>query len=147
MHTQYNAINTTWSDNKSVLSQLRHKVNVLELRTPESIEFDEKDNSAFHVIIKDNDIAVACGRLTRTGVISRICVLPSHRGLGIGAEILKGLVELARANAMEEVNISSKLDTVDFYTQYGFKPHGNVFMHAGLPRQHVISAIGNIHFD
>jgi len=97
-------------------------------------------------MILNNKTVIACGRLTNTGVISRICVLPSYRSLGLGANVLEALVDLAKDSNLANVSISAKLDTLDFYTQYGFKPDGNVFMHAGLPRQHVVSAITAISF-
>lgn len=144
METQYRIAKASWSNDETTLRSLRNKINVLELRTPSQIEFDEKDVQAHHVIVYIDDTAVGCGRLTSTGVISRICVLPSHRCLGIGALVLQGLVDLAKESGMVDVTISAKLDTVDFYTQYGFKAQGNVFMHAGLPRQHVVSDIDAI---
>jgi len=136
----------TWVSDQSELRSLRNKVNVLELRTPSKIEFDEKDADAQHVLVFSNEMAIACGRLTNTGVISRICVLPAYRCLGVGAEVLQGLVSLAKDSNLNDVIISANLDTVDFYTQYGFKPQGQVFMHAGLPRQHVASPTENIEF-
>ncbi len=146
METQYKITKASWNNDETILRSLRNKINVLELRTPSQIEFDEKDAQAHHVIVFNDNTAVGCGRLTSTGVISRICVLPSYRCLGLGALVLKGLVDLAKETGMVDVTISAKLDTVDFYTQYGFKAQGNVFMHAGLPRQHVVSNIDAINF-
>lgn len=146
METQHKVITATWQQDQTLLKSLRNKVNVLELRTPSPIEFDEKDDTAKHVIVFSNQEPIACGRLTDTGVISRICVLAAHRRLGVGTIVLKGLVDLAKEAAMHHVIISAKLDTVEFYTQYGFTPQGNVFMHAGLPRQHVVCDIDAIAF-
>jgi len=146
LQIQHTLTKATWLEHQAQLRGLRNKINVLELRTPRHVEFDEKDASAQHVLVCMEDDVIACGRLTRTGVISRICVLQSHRGLGVGAQILEALVSLADASNMSDVSISSTLATVEFYTQYGFKPQGNVFMQGGLPRQHVVSSIGNISF-
>jgi len=146
LNTQHRLSTASWNSDQITLRSLRNKINVLELRTPSQIEFDEKDHDAQHIIVLSNDQAIACGRLTRSGVISRICVLPAFRSLGVGANVLAGLVDLAKQAELTTVRISAKLDTLDFYTQYGFKPEGNVFMHAGLPRQHVSSTIEAIAF-
>ena len=140
MSSDLTAMSATWHQHRDSLKSLRTLINVTELRVPHDVEFDSKDPHAKHVLIQHQQQPIACGRITTTGIISRICVLKSHRQLGLGALVLKKLVEFAADDQVERVSLSAKLDTIDFYAQYGFTPHGQVFMSAGVPRRH---AIGN----
>lgn len=136
MRSNLTLVAATWQTHQSALEMLRSKINVSELRTPSDVEFDKKDPDSKHVLVLDGETAIACGRITQMGVISRICVLKTYRQHGVGALVLRSLVEFAAADNLIDVTLSAKLDTVDFYTQYGFIPHGNVFMKAGIPRRH-----------
>ena len=136
LHSNLTVVSATWQTHRSALESLRLKINVTELRTPSDIEFDNKDAASKHILIQDDQQAIACGRITNTGVISRICVLKPYRKHGVGALVLKSLVEFAAEDNLGDVTLSAKLDTIDFYSQYGFIPHGNVFMKAGIPRRH-----------
>lgn len=136
MRSNLTVVAATWQSHQSALKLLRTKINVTELRTPSDIEFDNKDPGSKHILIQDGQQPIACGRITATGVISRICVLKAYRKHGVGALVLKSLVEFAANDHLSDVTLSAKLDTIDFYAQYGFIPLGNVFMKAGIPRRH-----------
>ncbi|MDP2561883.1 GNAT family N-acetyltransferase [Psychrobium sp. 1_MG-2023] len=146
MNSTLHAVAATWQQHQHQLEFLRDKVNVMEMRTPRSTEFDVKDPQSQHILITDGEQPVACGRITTTGVISRICVLPGYRGQGVGALVLKNLVKLARGNDLETITLSAKLETLEFYTRFGFEPQGQVFMKAGIPRRHASCHINQVRF-
>ena len=117
---------------------IRERVFVSERRIPWEVEFDGKDPGAYQVLATDEQgHPIGCGRITAKGMISRISVLRSHRRMGIGALILAELLAIAADNKLSRVSISAKLDVVDFYVHYGFQVEGQVYMQAGIPRQHL----------
>ena len=114
---------------------IRRTVFIQEQRVPESIERDEFDLTAIHVIALDGDRVVGTGRLARIrGVprIGRMAVLPPYRGRGVGKAILLKLLEAARAEKIPEVHLAAQLPVEGFYAKLGFLPYGEVFAEAGL---------------
>lgn len=58
--------------------------------------------------------------------IARLAVSKDHQGKGVGAELLKGALLLARKSAEAVgcvgVVVDAKRDAVTFYARYGFEP-------------------------
>ncbi len=79
------------------------RVNVLEAEQgfPRDVNVDGLDESADHILILDDGVPVATARLTVTdsgeGKIARIAVLGSHRGVGLGKRLIRGLEGVAKA--------------------------------------------------
>lgn len=81
---------------------------LLELTPPEFCfhmtveQMADADTTVF--IARDDGVAVACGALRRhadgSGEIKRMYTRPSHRGRKIGARIVAGIEELARAEGI-----------------------------------------------
>jgi GNAT superfamily N-acetyltransferase len=65
-----------------------------------------------------------------------VAVVPSHRGHGTGGELLKALLERARAEGFSRVSLSAEPGQTGFYEQHGFREHrrenGTVTMVADL---------------
>ena len=53
-----------------------------------------------------------------------IAVVPSHRGAGVGAELLEALLEQARADGFPAVSLSAEVGQTGFYERLGFEPVG-----------------------
>jgi predicted GNAT family N-acyltransferase len=135
-----------WEQAASLLRDVREKVFICEWRIPRKIEFDRKDQYAFHVLVCD-DITqepVATGRILSTGEISRIAVLMSFRKRHIDREVVKGLLAIARDLKLDEVFIYSPLDNVEYFKNFNFISAGAVFMEAGMPRQRMACSVDNI---
>jgi predicted GNAT family N-acyltransferase len=114
---------------------VRRAVFIEEQHVPESLEHDEYDSTAVHVMALEGDRAVGTGRLARIHEVSRIgrmAVLPSHRGRGVGRALLLKLLETARTQKIPEVHLAAQLPVVDFYAKLGFMPYGEIFEEAGL---------------
>src|SRR6266436_1038443 len=78
---------------------IRRKVFIEAQRVPEEIEMDADDAIAFHVLARDRDLAVGCGRMVTEGdhvEIGRMAVLHERRGEGIGRRVLEFLMNTAR---------------------------------------------------
>ena len=115
---------------------IRRRVFIEEQHVPEEIEMDADDAHAFHALaILDGD-AIGCGRMLEHGdgevKIGRMAVLPEFRGTGIGAHILRFLIDRARARGLGKAILHAQLTAEGFYLKEGFKPVGGVFDEAGI---------------
>lgn len=73
------------------------------------------------------------GRLLPDGHIGRMAVLREWRGKGVGALLLRALVELARSRGHTSVRLNAQTQALGFYRRYGFEAVGAQFMEAGIP--------------
>lgn len=146
MPYRVNVVN--WQQAKLQLKSVREKVFVCERRIPYEVEFDRNDRRAHHVLVVDDESQepVATGRITNQGELSRICVVISKRKSPIGKQVIDTLLDIARKNNLKEVYINSSLDAVDYFCKHNFRPHGSVFMEAGLPRQRMVCPLQQISF-
>lgn len=133
----YSVSRVKWEQAAPLLKQVREKVFVCEWRIPKTIEFDQKDYHAHHMLICDDNSQqpIATGRILSSGEISRIAVLMSFRQKKIDKIVLNGLFEIAKELELREVFIHSPLSTVNYFSKHKFRPVGLVFMEAGIPRQ------------
>lgn len=115
---------------------IRRRVFIEEQRVPEEIELDADDAHAFHALALLDGVAIGCGRMLAHGAgevkIGRMAVLPEHRSGGIGAQILRFLIDRARARGVHKAILHAQLTAEGFYLKQGFKPLGEVFEEAGI---------------
>ena len=137
-----------WNEAKQQLKSVREKVFVCERRIPYDVEFDRHDRRAHHVLIQDEQTkeAIATGRITNQGEISRVCVVISKRKSPAGKQVIETLLSIARTNKLKEVYINSSLDAVDYFMKHQFEPVGAVFMEAGIPRQRMACQLNSVDF-
>lgn len=115
------------------LLALRHEVFVQEQGVPEALERDDLDAYCHHVLARDDDgQPIGCGRLTPQHKIGRMAVRQPWRGQGVGAAMLRELIEKARALGWPEVSLGAQLPAIGFYERQGFCAHGEVFDDAGI---------------
>lgn len=123
---------------------IREVVFIEEQSVPESLERDEDDGRAYHVLATAQKHAVGTGRLVplaeapegETGLwgrVGRMAVLKSHRKEGVGSKVLTALEEEARRRSMIGVMLHAQLSAMEFYKRHGYEPHGAVFEEAGMP--------------
>ena len=115
---------------------IRRRVFIEEQRVPEEIELDADDAHAFHALALLDGSAIGCGRMVDHGAgevkIGRMAVLPEYRTGGIGAEILRFLIDRARARGVRKAILHAQLTAEGFYLKQGFVPIGEVFEEAGI---------------
>jgi ribosomal protein S18 acetylase RimI-like enzyme len=79
----------------------------------------------FLVAVEDGR-AVGMGRALSDGVsdayLQDVVVLPSHRGRGIGGELIRRLTAHARARGLEWIGLVAEPGTTAFYARLGFRP-------------------------
>jgi predicted GNAT family N-acyltransferase len=126
----------TWQDDQQQLMSVRRRVFVEEQGIPESEEMDDMDPSCRHALAYTNSGDLAgTGRLSPSGKIGRIAVLPACRRQGIGASIVVHLVNQATELGLPQVYLHAQADSVGFYERLGFLAEGPVFDEVGIPHR------------
>jgi ribosomal protein S18 acetylase RimI-like enzyme len=74
---------------------------------------------------------------TGTLAIAKLAVPSCYRGLGFGTAIVKEMIRVGKANALESVALSSLPEAIAFYTRLGFKKHDGVVLPAEEGQQYV----------
>lgn len=109
-------MNYKWINGKEGFEEavkVRKAVFVEEQKVPESMEKDEFDEQAHHLLVFDNNIPIATGRLFYNGKypkLGRICVLKQYRGMNIGRYLMKRLLEKAESEGIEHVSMVKLYD-------------------------------------
>jgi predicted GNAT family N-acyltransferase len=115
---------------------IRRRVFIEEQRVPEEIEMDAEDSHAFHALATLDGVAIGCGRMLEHGAgevkIGRMAVLREFRSKGVGAQILRFLIDRARTRGWRKAVLHAQLTAEGFYLSEGFKPVGGSFDEAGI---------------
>lgn len=115
---------------------IRRRVFIEEQRVPEEIEMDAEDANAFHALAILDGVAIGCGRMLEHGAgevkIGRMAVLREFRNTGVGAHILRFLIDRARMRCFRKAILHAQLAAEGFYLKEGFSPVGGVFDEAGI---------------
>ena len=127
---------TSTEDIATCLS-IREAVFTREQGVPPELEIDEFDAVATHYLGMREGVALATGRvriLDDVAKVQRVAVLAGARGTGLGAAVMRHIIEDLRAEgAARAVTLGSQETAVGFYRQLGFVTHGERFMDAGIP--------------
>ncbi len=103
------------------------RVNVLEAEQgfPREVNVDGLDEFADHVLILDDDVPVATARLAVTdsgdGKIARIAVLGSHRGVGLGKRLIRGLEGVAKRRNLRTLHVEPHAHLEPFFRVLGYE--------------------------
>jgi predicted GNAT family N-acyltransferase len=115
---------------------IRRRVFIEEQSVPEEIEMDTDDQRAFHALAILDGVAIGCGRMLEHGQsevkIGRMAVLREFRNKGVGAQILRFLIDRARTRGCRKAILHAQLTAEGFYLREGFNPVGGVFDEAGI---------------
>ena len=125
-----------WDSLRDHAQSLRIEVFVVEQGVPVELEWDEADEVSTHAVAYDEEgQPVATGRLLPDGHIGRMAVRKSARGQGIGAQVLRALLEEAKRLGYRELVLHAQTHAVEFYARHGFDLRGEEFMEAGIPHR------------
>lgn len=98
-----------------------------------TIDKDEIDERAYHVVIYDEDIPIATGRCFNKEdkkdeyIIGRVAVLKKYRGLKIGREVILLLEEKIKELNGKSVELSAQVRAKNFYEKIGYVEYGEVY--------------------
>ncbi len=124
--------------------QLRIEVFVVEQECLYQ-DLDDKDDYALHLLGYDGDVVVACSRITSPefygeySSIGRVITKQTHRGVGIGKELMKRSIEFCLSlYPMHSIRISAQQYLLRFYNELGFEEYGEVYEEDLLPHMKMI---------
>lgn len=112
---------------------IRHAVFVLEQGVPVELEHDEHDGASLHLLLRQDGVAIATGRLLDDGHIGRIAVLAPYRRQGHGRRVMLALIDEASRRGHSVLHLHAQTDAQAFYAALGFVAMGAIFMEAGIP--------------
>lgn len=116
---------------------LRLKVFVQEQGVSLAEECDGLDGESIHVLALAGNVPVGAARFREIGdtvKIQRVCVLPAHRGGGVGAQIIRFILDdAATRGTATQAFLAAQTPAVAFYHKLGFREEGDEFLDAGMP--------------
>lgn len=134
-----------WSDRaeRSSCRAVREAVFVIEQHVPIEKEWDELDEFSLHVLARDAaGTPIGTGRLVppQTGSparIGRMAVLKAWRSRGIGAALLRTLIERARACGYAALEMHAQSHAIAFYERFGFAAYGEEFFECDIAHRNM----------
>jgi predicted GNAT family N-acyltransferase len=141
-HRGYSIDIVDWKPgNDTALAAIRRAVFVREQGVSEAEEWDGLDPQCVHALARDsNGTPVGCGRLLPDGRIGRMAVLRGWRGCGMGAALLRSLLEVARARGGPRPFLHAQEHAIGFYRRLGFVARGPRFLDAGIAHREMVLA-------
>ncbi|AJO17615.1 GNAT family N-acetyltransferase [Bacillus paralicheniformis] len=115
---------------------VRKEVFIKEQHVSPEEEMDHLDQESSHLVIYDGKEPIGAGRLRLVdsyGKLERICVLKSHRSLGIGNLIIQALEEEAAKQGAVQFMLNAQTQAVPFYEKHGYKVVSEEFLDANIP--------------
>ena len=122
----------------AVCLQIRDTVFVGEQKVPVELERDGLDDSCIHYLASIDKVDVGTARvmiMEDKFKFQRVAVLSSARGAGVGAVLMKYIIEdLAKRDdaAGRQYFLSSQVDAIPFYERLGFSICSEDYWDAGI---------------
>jgi predicted GNAT family N-acyltransferase len=126
------------SDLGDLAYAVRREVFVVEQNVPESLERDEYDPAAVHIVAIDDGNVVGTLRivfLPEHAKFGRVAVLRASRGKGIATAMMKAAMTIAADRGESRFYLTSQTDKVPLYEKLGFVAYGDQFDEAGIPHR------------
>ncbi|NHX27124.1 GNAT family N-acetyltransferase [Escherichia coli] len=127
------------SDDLAACHAIRRVVFIEEQQVSEAEELDDLDAGAIHLLALDDGVPVGTARLLLkppVGKIGRVAVLRSHRGTGLGAQIMQACLEVLRDQpGLTTAYLSAQTHALGFYEKLGFVAYGDEYPDAGIPHR------------
>ncbi|ASF28410.1 MULTISPECIES: GNAT family N-acetyltransferase [Bacillus amyloliquefaciens group] len=124
---------------------VRKEVFVKEQHVPEEEEIDQFEDTSEHIVIYDGGQPVGAGRWRLKdghGKLERICVMKSHRSLGVGAIIMRALEKAAEAKGADSFILHAQTQAVPFYEKQGYRVTSDEeFLDAGIPHLEMVKKL------
>ena len=128
---------------QSALRLIRTQVFINEQYVPPSLEWDQEDNTATHLLACDTDqTPIGCARLImssdlnplskNSGKIGRMAVLPAWRNLGVGTALLQAAIDYFQTQGIQTVLLSAQVQAIGFYQRAGFVVSSQPYQDAGI---------------
>lgn len=127
-------------------ARVRTAVFVEEQGYSRALEFDELDQTAWHLVLLHGGAPVAAARLVTVspGVLKpgRIAVLQEYRKQRLGARLMEEILIKAQALGARELHIGAQVQAQGFYEKFGFRVCGEpAYLDAHIPHVDMIRAM------
>lgn len=111
-------------------------------------EYDDVDNTAWHLVAYEDGKPAAVCRFFRDGekgvyVLGRLAVLPEYRGKKIGALLIREVEERVGAYGGKTVCLHAQCRACEFYEKQGYQKTGAVEPEQGCPHIWMYKKISN----
>ena len=126
--------------------RLRVDIFVVEQKCPYP-EIDGKDLKSKHLMYKENGEMIAYARLLPPGVsypqasIGRVMVTKSHRGTGLGYELLEQAVKRSLSHYNQPIKIGAQAHLEKYYGSVGFVKVSDVYLEDDIPHIDMLLAL------
>lgn len=95
-------------------------------------EFDDNDKKCLHIVLFDDELPIATGRIFpesgSTYIAGRIAVRKAYRGKNIGAEVMRLLESKAKEQGAEILAVSAQCRARGFYEKMGYTASGEIYL-------------------
>ena len=118
--------------------QLRQEVFVVEQQCP-YLDADGQDKDAYHLMGFINNQLSLYTRLfylehKREGIIGRVIVKETHRGLGLGYKLMEESEKWClEVHSPTQITLGAQAHLQSFYNQLGYIVYGNEYDEDGIP--------------
>lgn len=95
-------------------------------------EFDEIDNSSFHIVsyTEKNEPAAVCrifkGTEKNSYILGRLAVLKQFRGKNLGTEMIKTAEKIVKEKGGNSISLHAQCRVSEFYKKIGYSSFGNI---------------------
>ena len=124
----------SWEEAAPLARPVREEVFVREQGVPLEMEWDDQDPLCRHAVaLDDAGRAIGTARLLPAGRIGRMAVRKAWRRKGVGAALMRVLLDEARRAGMRSITLHAQTHAAAFYGGFGFSARGGEFLEAGIP--------------
>ena len=124
---------------RAACRRLRHEVFVDEQGVSEADEIDGLDDQCTHVLATSDGVPIGAARFRIVGdgvKIQRVCVSKAGRGKGVGAAIIRFIIEHARNGGLAAyARLGAQTHALDFYRRLDFEVCSGEYLDAGIPHR------------
>lgn len=114
---------------------VRGIVFIEEQGVPYTIERDEHDLSATHILGEMDGEPFAAGRIRAVGEyakLERVAIRKQYRGKGLGHKLTDFMISVAKEQGFEKFKVHAQAYLTKFYQKHGFEIVGDMFKQAGI---------------
>lgn len=135
--SEFSLIVLPWEQARDSAMPIRRTVFIEEQGVPELLEWDEFDQTGWHVLVFDSAAgAIATARLSPRGgglcYFNRLAVLKPWRGRGLGRLLMQCLLDEAQNRGQTNLILHAQTAAAGFYEKFGFVAESEPFYEAGI---------------
>ena len=121
----------------ATIAAIRHAIFVVEQGVDVTIEWDDKETVAEHILLIDDGRAIGTARVRLVDgdalKCERVAVRPSARGSGWGEQLMEICESIAHEHGITECMVHAQQRVAEFYRRQGYVVDGDAFEEASIP--------------